>query len=190
MSEFNPSEYTIVIKYVRDDDGAYYEGRVMELPDVCVYHESHTEAYDSLIAIISDLKLIDDNRGVAFPEPFNFNSEYSGRITLRLPKNMHRQVDFMAIAEGISINQYIVNAVSQYNSIKKFQDALNTSVLDFGTKVLRFAVSQSTESLTKVMMIPQSVTWDSRSGARAEHSHVDAPGYFVSGASSTSGITK
>ncbi len=39
--------------------------------------------------------------------------EYSGKFILRVPRSLHRQLDGMAVREGVSLNQYVVSALSK-----------------------------------------------------------------------------
>lgn len=43
-------------------------------------------------------------------------SEYSGKLTLRLGKSLHRNTAERAKEEGLSINQYIMVALTEYNA--------------------------------------------------------------------------
>jgi len=45
------------------------------------------------------------------PEPLSTEG-YSGNVALRMPKSLHRQATAIAKREGISLNQFIVSAVS------------------------------------------------------------------------------
>jgi len=91
----------------------FYVGTVLELPDVVAYEETHQAAYDALIAIITDLKKAADDHGRPFPVPRPRVSEYSGRITLRLPQHLHRKVAMQAEEEDISINQLVAAAIAE-----------------------------------------------------------------------------
>ena len=49
-------------------------------------------------------------KGIPLPEPRTVGA-YSGQTRLRLSKTLHRQSAAMAEAEGVSLNQYIVDAL-------------------------------------------------------------------------------
>jgi antitoxin HicB len=52
--------------------------------------------------------------GKNIPEPTNlYECDYSGKFTLRLPKNLHRELALQAEDEGVSINQYILYLISK-----------------------------------------------------------------------------
>jgi len=50
--------------------------------------------------------------GEEIPEPFSADEHYSGRITLRTPKSLHRLLAEKAQREGISLNQYLIYLLS------------------------------------------------------------------------------
>ena len=56
--------------------------------------------------------------GIDIPEvPIEHMEEFSGKMTLRLAPFVHRQAAQFARREGISLNQYINNAVVSQNAI-------------------------------------------------------------------------
>lgn len=110
---FDPSAYRIAVQRQNIDGDMYYVGTVLELPDVVVYEESYDSAYSALIVIITDLKAAADDHGRKFPEPRPMVSEYSGRITLRMPQHLHRKVAMQAEEDALSINLYVVTKLAE-----------------------------------------------------------------------------
>lgn len=90
---------------------------VAEFPDLpgCVgagetAEEAVTMAIDAQRAWIN--VALEEGRNI--PEPINpYESDYSGKFTLRLPKTLHRELVLQAEDEGISLNQYILYLVSR-----------------------------------------------------------------------------
>jgi predicted RNase H-like HicB family nuclease len=52
------------------------------------------------------------SQGKEAPRPFT-NSETTGRFALRLPKSLYVRASQAAACEGVSLNQYIANAVAE-----------------------------------------------------------------------------
>jgi hypothetical protein len=116
MENFDPSAYSLVVQKARIDDHEYFVGRALEFPDVEVYEESQEEAYKALTDIISTLKIAADRNGKQLPLPISHQSEedeYSGRVTLRLGKTLHRKVAQTAHAEGVSLNTHIATVLAE-----------------------------------------------------------------------------
>lgn len=112
---FDPDTYTITIRKENVDGDIYFVGRVAEFPNISAYEDTFEDAHSMVIDAINTLKTIADREGVAFPDPSPVSEvEYSGRVTLRLPKTLHARLDRMANEEGVSLNQLIVTAVATY----------------------------------------------------------------------------
>jgi predicted RNase H-like HicB family nuclease len=82
-----------------------------ELPGVSALGESEGEALREAKAAME--LYVEDvlESGEKLPEP-EAAHEFSGQLRARLPKSLHRQAAQMAEADGISLNQFIVNAVA------------------------------------------------------------------------------
>ncbi len=65
---------------------------------------------DAMVAKSEWIKAAFEN-GINIPEP-GTGDEYNGRITLRIPKNLHRMVAEAAKQEGVSSNQYLSHLIS------------------------------------------------------------------------------
>jgi hypothetical protein len=70
-----------------------------------------------------------------------------GRFTLRLPKTLHNEPDILAKGEGVSLNQYIVYALTQKVTSEKL-------VLGWGSKD-RKLTPEETKLLANIKLIPQ-----------------------------------
>lgn len=66
------------------------------------------EAPDKLdLFMISDAARRNDGQTVTFEEAREL-AEYSGKLNIRIPKSLHRQLSLDAQRDGVSLNQYIV----------------------------------------------------------------------------------
>lgn len=113
--KFDPESYTITIRKEEEDGEILYVGRVAEFPNISAFEESFEAAHELVLDSIQTLKKIADETNVDFPIPFPAPScEFSGRVTLRLPKSLHAKISRIAAQEDISVNQYLVAAVAYY----------------------------------------------------------------------------
>lgn len=106
-------DYTVEIQKISDDEGGGYIATIPELG--CIADGSTTdEAIDELREIAQDLVTLAKKDGRKIPEPKNKKEEatYSGRLTLRIPKMLHRKVAKQAEIEDCSINQLITTYIS------------------------------------------------------------------------------
>ena len=57
-----------------------------------------------------------EEHGKSVPPPIVPMDDYSGRVTLRLPKTLHRALAMAADEEGVSLNSYLVSLLSQFSA--------------------------------------------------------------------------
>ena len=110
----NPYAYNITVRECVFDSEPLFEARVKELPDVCEFAESAQEAYDLAIDTIETAAAMFAETGRPFPRPASPQDQFSGRVTLRLPKSLHRALASAAQDEGVSLNQHLVMALTCY----------------------------------------------------------------------------
>lgn len=121
MSKFNPSEYGITIRQQLIDDHFFWVGRVAEFPDVEVFEESFSDAHDALLGILTSFNEAAERHGHLLPAPQppqEENEEYSGRVTLRLTKSLHKKAALVARNEGVSLNQFLVATIAEVIGVK------------------------------------------------------------------------
>lgn len=117
---FDAHAYTIRTRRVADESGeVMFKASVAELPHLATYESSAQEAYDVLIEDIEALHTSATALGHSFPEPqAEADSIHSGRITLRLPKSLHRKLDEQAKVENVSLNLHIVTLLSEESAAR------------------------------------------------------------------------
>ncbi len=119
---FEPHEYAITVRKVIIDEEKLFEALVRELPYVAEYADTFEEAYQLAIDTIQTSMEMFTKKGKPFPPPSQpEEDEYSGRITLKLPKYLHRQIALAALHEELSLNQYILSLLSYRVGIETIQ---------------------------------------------------------------------
>lgn len=103
--------YTMTIKR-RAEQGGYYIASYIELPDLTMTGDTPEEAVKELLAEKPEwfeqcLKL-----GIPIPLPVE-PQKYSGKIVLRIPPSLHESLIRIAALEGVSLNQYMLAALSR-----------------------------------------------------------------------------
>lgn len=105
-------------------------GFVALIPDLPGCMSSGETAEDSIRGIQEAKELwiegrLEDN--AAIPEP-TATEDYSGKFVLRIPKSLHRSLDYEARKQGTSLNQYVVHLLSERNAVLCLQESLNSTV--------------------------------------------------------------
>jgi predicted HicB family RNase H-like nuclease len=109
----NPHHYNIVVTLREIEGESIYEGRVLEFPDVRVYESEFKEAYDQVSSVIEDLIVLSIEIAHEVPQPIAVEAEtYSGKMTFRPGKHLHRKIAEAASYDGISQNNLLCNLVS------------------------------------------------------------------------------
>jgi antitoxin HicB len=99
-----PSSYRIEISYSSSDG---YIARVPELPGCSASGKTIMEAITEVQTAMELWLEVAREDGELIPQPVDAK-DYSGRVTLRLPKSLHRSLEYEARREGVSLNQLIV----------------------------------------------------------------------------------
>lgn len=109
----NPEEYTVSVRMESVDGERMYVARIQELPDVEEYADTAEFARELALDTIATMYEICQEKGLAFPAPNVAQApEASGRVTLRLAKSIHAAAIQRAQVEGVSLNQFMSNAIS------------------------------------------------------------------------------
>jgi predicted HicB family RNase H-like nuclease len=105
--------YAITVRKVLADGEELWRATVRELPDLAEFAETREEAVELALDAIETLKSAAREERRPFPEPIEDEEEYSGRVTLRMSKSMHRVTALRAVDEGVSLNSYIVECIAR-----------------------------------------------------------------------------
>ena len=106
--------YKIVLRELEEQDGGGWEAEVPDLPGCIVFGETKDLALASVVEerdgwIEDQLAL-----GRSLPLPTREDgADYSGRITFRVPRSLHRKLAQTADGERVSLNQYLLNLISE-----------------------------------------------------------------------------
>jgi predicted RNase H-like HicB family nuclease len=84
----------------------------LELPEIVGYGDTREEAEAAALEGFKGIADLAKKRGRALPAPHPHTVEYSGRVTLRMSKGLHARAAMAALAEDISLNQLIVEAIA------------------------------------------------------------------------------
>lgn len=99
-----PEQYLYSVGWSEQDDA--FVARVAEFPSLAAHGETQEAAMreirEVVTFVLNDLK----ESGETPPEPFGKRS-FSGRLVLRMPEYMHRQLALEAMRQGISLNQLL-----------------------------------------------------------------------------------
>ena len=83
-----------------------YLARAAEFESLMAHGETQEEALAEIKTLLKAvLKDLEENNET-IPEPFSTRN-YSGKLNLRMPESLHRQLSIEASQQGVSLNQLI-----------------------------------------------------------------------------------
>jgi len=102
-------DYTYSVVWSEEDEA--FIGRVLEFPSLAVHGSTQAKALSEIRSVVQDAldDLVENDENV--PQPLNKRS-YSGKLNVRLPKYLHRQLTIEAAEEGVSLNQLITTKLA------------------------------------------------------------------------------
>ena len=115
-TEKQPLQYYIDLEYpvtLYPSPEGGYAVEIKDLPGCISQGETIEEAMEMIEEARRQwLEVVyeDDEMTIPLPEG---KHEYSGNVYIRAPKSLHKQLDRMAVREGVSLNQFVVSTLSQ-----------------------------------------------------------------------------
>jgi len=102
-------DYTYSVVWSEEDEA--FIGRVLEFPSLAAHGSTQAKALSEIRSVVQDAldDLVENDENV--PQPLNKRS-YSGKLNVRLPKYLHRQLTIEAAEEGVSLNQLITTKLA------------------------------------------------------------------------------
>ena len=104
----NVKDYKVEITKLTEADGGGY---IAYIPELDCYGDGETveAAIADVYAVAEDLIEIamEDGKEVPMPQYYRDMDEFSGKLSIRLPKTLHKQISQRAKSEDCSINQLI-----------------------------------------------------------------------------------
>jgi|SRR5579883_2845323 len=105
-----PLRYRIVVEW--SDEDQVYVSRIPAFPGLLAFGSTAEDATrEAITAAEAMLEVLAEDKEA--PPPEDICAEYSGKVALRLPKLLHRQLSLLATAEGVSVNQELVNLLAR-----------------------------------------------------------------------------
>jgi hypothetical protein len=90
-----------------------------DAPEPIVTYELAVDAVSTTAAVLAE-------HGKPMPPPLEPVDEWSGRVTLRVPKLLHRALAEAAEAESCSLNQHMVNVLSYFTGYAHAEHAADS----------------------------------------------------------------
>jgi len=152
------SKHSTLVQWSENDQ--CYIAVVPELEGLSAFGNTPEEAVKELAKAKKLFLEVFEEDGEEIPEP-DVLKPFSGQTRLRLPKTLHASLSREAKKEGLSLNTFIVQLLSEKNSLKQAVKVFLGEIvrLEEEIKLLRQAVS---ENKAKPEALPNSLPAHSR----------------------------
>jgi antitoxin HicB len=138
---------------IPDEESGTYTAIISEFPGCIAQGDTPQEAYEHLEVTAQDWIEAALDLEQEIPSPSQSLS-FSGKVLLRLPKSLHRQLALIAEREGVSLNQFIVSALAEkvgaFTLHEKLINKLNSKIYQVATTDVRIIVTDYTTRATSV----------------------------------------
>ena len=106
--------YPVEICPIPEKEGGGYMAAIPLLGRyaVCADGETAAEAMEALEQVKADRISDYISQGLSIPEPDSSEDKHSGRILLRMPRELHKSLALQAKQSGVSLNQYLVGLLA------------------------------------------------------------------------------
>ncbi len=102
-------KYTYRVDWSEEDDT--HLARCLEFPSLMAHGNRATIALQEIEKVVTETIEWMKEEGEKIPEPFGVK-QYKGNLTLRVPKEIHKNLAIRSAEEGVSLNQYILSKIS------------------------------------------------------------------------------
>jgi len=103
--------YPVTFERILEEDGGGFFASIPLLPGCMSDGGTLEEAYDNIEDAKKEWLMSMLERRMSIPEPAD-QEEFSGKFLVRLPKSLHRTLAQISKREGVSLNQYVANALA------------------------------------------------------------------------------
>jgi len=106
------NDYTIKISEIECAGPRQYAAEILEISGCCGGGFTADEALSDLKNAFDSLVRYNTENNIPIPRPRK--TDYSGYLTIRIPKTLHQELSTCAQIEGLSLNQYMVYSLSRH----------------------------------------------------------------------------
>jgi len=116
VDDYMNFDYPFVVIPFSDDEFSGYRAFLIDIPAIESIGITKEEALEDLDDVKREWIAYALDKGIIIPEPdtsFPETLTYSGRVTLRMPKTLHRQASEKALFNGVSLNTYLNEVIQR-----------------------------------------------------------------------------
>jgi len=116
IDEYMALDYPFIVVPFHEDGFNGYKAFLIDIPAIESIGTTPEEALHDFADVKKEWFAFALEKNIAIPEPdadLPAAIEYSGRVTLRIPKALHRKASERAILDGVSLNAYLNEVIQR-----------------------------------------------------------------------------
>lgn len=102
-------KYTYRVEWSEEDK--LHIARCLEFPSLAAHGNTIEGALKEIEKVVEEAIAWMQEENEEIPEPFGLK-KYKGKLTLRVPAEVHRKLSIKSAEEGVFVNQYILSKIS------------------------------------------------------------------------------
>lgn len=102
-------QYTYTVLHSKEDEA--YVGRVAEFSSLAAHGATREKALREITLVVQAVLEDLAESGEPIPEPLGART-YSGRLNLRMPKQLHQRLTIEAAQQGVSLNDWLNHKIA------------------------------------------------------------------------------
>lgn len=106
LDKYMNLNYPLVVQQIVDEGTHFYKVSIAELPGFAIYADNMSEIDEEVEDAKKEWFVAQNDLGREIPLP-NTENQKSGRITLRIPKTLHTELETNAENDGVTLNSYL-----------------------------------------------------------------------------------
>ena len=117
-------DYQVRISKLAEKDGGGFFAIVPELPGCMSDGDTYEEALANVKQAINEWIETAKVRGQEIPSPCLYEdfNDYSGKLIIRIPKKLHKELSTSAEEQGVSLNQLILYYLSKQVGVEEVKN--------------------------------------------------------------------
>lgn len=149
IQEYLKQPYARIL--IPDEHGGY-SAEILEFPGCFAEGETPDETMQTLERAAESWIQAALDQGQEIPPPF-MNQDYGGKVSLRMPRSIHRKAVQFAARDGTSLNQYLLSSISAGIGAGELYNRLVSQLTETISKKIEDSINIAFDRISRVAFV-------------------------------------
>lgn len=112
MDKVSGTPYPMLLRPLQEDEGGGWLAEIPNLPGCVSDGDTPEEAVRNVLKAQEAWLAVARDLGREIPKPALLPEDCSGKLTLRLPRSLHRRLSLRARIQGVELNELLLHLIS------------------------------------------------------------------------------